>query len=67
MIMVNLIQGYCGGKVMECSELPHSRVLEGFIKVKLGYAFLREVVANITHWLDCRITKWNLVGKCSNQ
>jgi hypothetical protein len=49
MIMVKLIQGYCGGKVMECSELPHSRVLEGFIKVKLGYVCLREVASNITH------------------
>jgi hypothetical protein len=30
---------------MECCELPHSKVLECFIKVNLGYKFLIEVVA----------------------
>jgi hypothetical protein len=34
---------------MECRELPHSKILEYFIKAKFGYECLREVVANITH------------------
>jgi hypothetical protein len=67
MIMGKLIQGCCGSRVMECCELPHSKVLECFIKVKFGYDYLREVVANRTHWLDCRMAKWNLAGKCSDQ
>jgi hypothetical protein len=52
---------------MECCELPHSKVLECFIKVNFGYDYLREVVANRTHWLDCIMAKWNLAGKCSDQ
>jgi hypothetical protein len=51
---------------MECSKLLHSKVLECFIKVNFGYDCLREVVENRTHWLDCRMAKWNLAGKCSD-
>jgi len=38
-----------------------------FHKGKVGYDYLREVVAYRIHWLDCRIAKWNLDGKCSDQ
>jgi hypothetical protein len=38
-----------------------------FHKGKFGYDFLREVVVNKTHWLDCRMAKWNFVGKFSYQ
>jgi hypothetical protein len=49
--------------VMECCEIPYFKVLECFIKVKFGYDCLRDVAINITHWLDCRMAKRNLVGK----
>jgi hypothetical protein len=52
---------------MKCFELPHSKVLECFIKVNFGYDCLREAAINRTHWLDCRMAKWNLAGKCSDQ
>jgi hypothetical protein len=51
---------------MECSELLHSKVLKCFIKLNFGYDCLIEVFVNRTHWLDCKIIKWNLVGKCSD-
>jgi hypothetical protein len=51
---------------MECYELLHSKVMECFIKVKFGYDYLRETGVNRKHWLDCRMAKWNLVGKCSD-
>jgi hypothetical protein len=41
-------------------------VLECFIKVNFGYDLLREVVADRTHWLYCKMAKPNLVGNCSN-
>jgi hypothetical protein len=52
---------------MECSELPHSNVLECFIKVNFGYDFLIEVFVNRTHWLDCIMSKWNFFGNFSYQ
>jgi hypothetical protein len=66
MIMVKLVQGCCGIRGMECFELPHSKVLDYFIRVNFGYDFLREVIANKTYWLDGRMAKWNLAGTCSN-
>jgi hypothetical protein len=52
MSMDKLIQGCGGSRVTKCCELPHSKVLERFINSKFGYDFLREFVANRTHWLD---------------
>jgi hypothetical protein len=63
--MVKLIQGCCVSRMIECCELPHSKVKEISIKVKL-YDCLRETVANRTQWLDCRMAKQNLAGKCLN-
>jgi hypothetical protein len=37
-----------------------------FHKGKVGYDFLGEAAENRTHWLDCRMAKWNLAGKCSD-
>jgi hypothetical protein len=59
-----LVQEYCGSRVMGCSKLLHSKVLECFIKENFGYDCLREVVVNRTPQLDCRMAKWNLAGKC---
>jgi hypothetical protein len=50
---------------MECSKLLHSKVMECFIKENFGYGFLREVVANRTPRLDCRMAKWNVTGNFS--
>jgi hypothetical protein len=38
-----------------------------FHKGKVGYDYLGEGTKNRTHWLDCRMAKWSLVGKCSDQ
>ena len=38
-----------------------------FQKGKVGYDCLGEATENRTHWLDCRMGKWKLDGKCSNQ
>jgi hypothetical protein len=38
-----------------------------FHKGKVGYDCLGEATKNRTHWLDCRMVKWNLAGKCSYQ
>jgi hypothetical protein len=38
-----------------------------FHKGKVGYDCLGEAVENRTPWLDCRMAKWNLDGKCSDQ
>jgi hypothetical protein len=65
--MVKLIQGCCDRRVTKCCELPHSKVLECLIKVKFGYVFQREGAVNRTHWLDCRMSKWKLDGKCLDQ
>jgi hypothetical protein len=46
--------------------MPYFKVFKCFIKVNFEHEFLREVVANRTHWLDCRMAKRNLVGKCSD-
>jgi hypothetical protein len=53
--------------VIECFEIPHSMVLECFIKVNFGYDCLRDVVVNRTHWLDCTMSKWNLARNDSDQ
>jgi hypothetical protein len=63
--MGKLIQGCCGSRVMECCEKPHSKVLECFIEVNIGYEYLRKVVSNRTHRLDCILARWKLAGKCS--
>jgi hypothetical protein len=41
MIMVNFIQGCCGSRVPKCCDVPHSKELDCFIKLKFGYNYLR--------------------------
>ena len=38
-----------------------------FHKGKVGYDCLGEAAENRTPWLDCRMAKWNLNGKCPDQ
>ena len=38
-----------------------------FHKGKFGNDCLGEFAENRKHWLDCKMAKWNLVGKCSDQ